>query len=611
MGIGSALNIAAGGLSVTQDGLNVVAGNIANSETEGFTRRNQVQAEVSASGSVIGVRTVTIERTVNEELQTQLREFASVNVSNQVQADFLGRLDVAFGQPGTPTAIDTGFNNALASLETLAATPEDLSAQVQAVTDLQVFAGQLNSLSTQIQNLRQEADTAIAETVVQANDAIVGIQELNSRIVTERGVDSEPVALLDERDRLLDELSQILPINVNEAPNGTVQVTTSSGVSLVQSQAFQLTFDRAGTVTPETTLENGVLSSITVQSGGTFSVDLIANEQLQGGALGAYAQLRDVTLAQAQAQLDEFAAQLSLAISNQTVPSTVITDGLAVDTTNVQPGNTVSLEFTDSTGGQQSVTLVQVSEPSQLPLSDDLTGDPNDLVFGVDFASATAATDIQTFLDGLTPATGLTVAATATSVSFTGTAPSTVDGLSADVTATGLIGSLEFPLFVDSSTGGAFTNAISSGPGIEGYSQRIQVNQAIIDDPSLLARFTANDDNAGDSSRVDQLLERVRGDVRTFSPSTGIGASNNPVEATAADFLQIVVSRQGQQAASIEQQAEASQLSFNNIQERFQGEVAVNVDDEIARLIELEQAFQANARVLQTVQELIDVLLAI
>ncbi|MEM8838784.1 MAG: flagellar hook-associated protein FlgK, partial [Pseudomonadota bacterium] len=422
MGIGSAINIAGTGLRVTQDDLGVIASNIANAETEGFTRRRLVQGEVSAGGDTIGVRTITVERAINEEVQDQLRDFAAVNVNNQIQADFLGRLDVAFGEPGSPTAIDTSFNQALASLEALAASPEDFSAQIQAVTDLQVFTGQLNNLSQTVQDLRQEADIAIAETVTQANQAIAGIVELNSRIVSEGSLGNQPVALLDERDRLIDELAQIIDIEVERNNNNTVQIRTTSGISLVESQPFFIDFQRAGTVTPETTLDNGILSSIFVRSGGTFEVDLLASGQIEEGALAAYTQLRDGSLQQIQDQLDEFAAQIALAVSNVEVGSTAITDGLEVDVSALSDGNTVSLGFTDTTGAQRTVTLVQVSDPAQLPLADDFTADPNDLVFGLDLSAATAATDIQNFLNGLTPATGLTAATAAGNLQFTATA---------------------------------------------------------------------------------------------------------------------------------------------------------------------------------------------
>ncbi|MEO1067119.1 MAG: flagellar hook-associated protein FlgK, partial [Pseudomonadota bacterium] len=602
MSIGSAINISASGLRTTQNDLNVVAGNIANVETPGFTRKTLVQTEITAAGQTIGVRGQVVERVLNEQVQAQLRDLAAVNVGNQIQADFLSRLDVAFGEPGSPTAIDTSFNTALATLEELSATPESFSAQNQAVADLRVFTGQLNALSNTIQDLRREADLQIAAVTTQANELLEGIEDINQRIVNSTAAQANQASLLDERDRFIDELSQIVDVVVDDLPNNGVQIRTVGGVTLFSTQAFQFEFTSAGTVAPETTLENGALSTVQLSDGSSnFVIDLLSPNQLRDGALAAYTELRDVTLVQAQAQLDELAAQISLAVSNTTVQSTAVgtppADGLSVDISGIQDGNTVSLAFTDNTGTARTVTLVQVSDASQLPVDNSFTADPNDVVVGLDFATATGAS-IETALDAAVPGFTLDVALAGGSLDFTAASGATTDTLSASITNTALTGDgLPFALFQDGGTGGTFTNALGSGPGLVGFAGRIEVSSAVVSDPSLISRFSATNTAAGDSARVDFILEQIRGDVRTYSPSTGLGAPSNPIKATAADFLQTIISSQGQRASNAERDADASQVSFNNVQERFQAESAVNIDVELARLIELEQAFQANARV--------------
>lgn len=611
MGITGALNTAISGLRVTQSDLDIVAGNIANSETEGYTRKELVRSDLSAGNQVVGVRGERVNRVLDEQVQAQLRELAGINVNNQITSEFLNRLDVAFGEPGSATAIDTAFNNALASLEALSTSPDDFSTQIQTVSDLQVFTGQLNSLSNTIQALRQEADAAIADTVRQANAALQGIADVNQRIISSTTTQSDPVFLLDERDRFIDELSQIVDIEVTELSNNGIQIRTTSGVTLFETQAFQFQFQEAGTVSAETTLENGALSTVLVTAGSTsYTVDIFTNNSVREGALAAYSNLRDTVLVQAQAQLDAFAAQLSLAISNTTVASTPVTDGLAVDTAGIANGNTVSLGFTNAAGLTQSVTLVQVSDPTQLPVPQTFTANPNDVVIGIDFSSPTAAADIQTALNAIAPGNALAVASSGTAFQFTAAPPESVNTLSASITNASFTNGLPFALFQDGGTGGAFTNALGPGPGLAGFAGRIEVSDEIVTDPSLLSRFTSSTANAGDSSRANFVLNQIRNEVGTFSPSTGLGAPSNPIRATAVDFLRTIISTQGQRAEAVERSATASQVSFNNVQDRIQSESGVNIDVEIARLVELEQAFQANARVLSAVQDLIDALFA-
>jgi len=610
MSISSVLNNAISGLNVTQRGLDVVADNIANSETEGFTRRRLIQTEnfVDSSGSG-GVRAVAVDRILNQQVQSQLREFGGINVNNQIIADFLGRLDIAFGEPGSPAALDTAFNEALASLEALSTTPDDRSVQSQTIVDLQVFVGQLNSLSATIQSLRQEADIEIASAVQQANTALQNIAELNARIIGETTPTSDPVALLDERDRFIDELAQIIDIRVTELPNNGVQIRTVSGIALFDNVQTRLDFAQAGTVSAASSVENGLLSSVSLSSlSGSFSFDLLASGGVRNGALAAYSELRDTTLVQAQAQLDAFAAELSLAISNTSVSSTPIAGGLAVDTAGILDGNTVSLNFTSPAGVSRNVTLVQVSDPSQLPLAQNFTANPNDIVIGVDFRSLSAASDIQSQLNTILPGNGISVAAgTGSSFEFTAAPPANVSGLSASITNTSFTNGLSFALFEDSLTGQAFSNAPGSSVGLAG---RIAVSDALITDPSLLAQFNGVNANAGDSSRVNFVLEQIRGEVVTFSPGTGLGAPFNPIRSSVEDFLQTIISTQGQRAAAVAREADISQISFNNVQDRIQAESGVNIDVEVARLVELEQAFQANARILTAIQELIDTLFA-
>lgn len=612
MSITSALNNAISGLDVSGRGLDVVAGNIANAETEGFTRKTLVQSDRIVNNRVAGAQVISVDRALNEQTQTQLRTFGGINVNNQIVSDVLGRLDTAFGEPGSAAALDTAFNAALSSLDALSATPESFPVQVQAVSDLRNFTGILNNLSDEIQNLRKEADTEISATVDQANAALQGIEEINARIIGSTTNTSDPVSLLDQRDRLVDELAQIVDIDVTNLPNNGIQIRTTSGVTLFDNLPLEFSFEQASAVTPAATLENGGLSTILVGSAnGDFSVDLFANNGARQGALAAYGELRDTVLVEVQAQLDEFAAQLSLAVSNTTVSSSPVADGLAVDTTGIAAGNTVSLNLTDNVGTPQTVTLVQVSDPNQLPVAQTFTANPNDVVIGVDFSSPTAIADLQTQLDTLVPGNGVTVANTGASLEFTATIPASVDGLSASITNTSFTNGFSLPLFQDSSNGSIFTNALGQdGTNIAGFAGRIEVSDAVIDDPSLLSQFSGSTNNAGDSGRVDFILDQVRSENRTYSPTTGLGSSVRPLEATAADYLQTIISSQGQRASASQRDAEASQVSFNNVQDRIQAESSVNIDTEIARLIELEQAFQANARILTSVQELIDTLFA-
>ena len=609
MSLSQSLNISLAGLNANQRALDVVAGNIANAETEGYTRKTISQTALISNDRVNGVRVGDVERVLNAEVQSQARSLAGINVGNGITADFLNRVDVAFGSPGEPTAIDTTFNNVIASLEALSTSPEDFNAQIQAVNDFQVFTSQLNSLTDTIQSLRQEADLGLQQSISQANDALAGLEDVNRRILTNGSSAQNTAFLQDERDQYIDQLSQLIDIEVTPTSNNGVNITTTSGLTLFSSGAAQLNFTPAGTVVANSSTENGTLFNPTVTLGSSVFTNLLGPIGVQEGAVAAYGEIRDGVLVEVQSQLDAFAAQISLAISNVDVDSTAVAGGLAVDTTNIVDGNQVSLDFTDTTGQTQSVTFIQVSNPALLPVDSDFTADPNDIVIGVDFNSPTAATDIQAALDAALPTNGITIATAGTTLSATTVGAATVDALSANITNSGFTDNgVAFALFQDGASGGTFTNEVGANGSQVGYAGRIQLSDEILADPSLLSRFTSGAGNTGDSSRVDFVLEQFNEDLSTISPDTGIGSAFNPITTTAADFLQTIISTQGQRSEAAQNASAASQISFNNIQAIFQSESEVNIDVELARLIELEQAFQANARVLTTVQDLADAL---
>lgn len=609
MSLSQSLSISLAGLNANQRSLDVVAGNIANAETEGYTRKTVSQTALIANDRVNGVRVGEVERVLNAEVQSQARSLAGVNVGNGITADYLNRLDVAFGAPGEPTAIDTTFNNAIASLEALSTSPEDFNAQIQALNDLQIFTSQLNSLTDTIQGLRQEADFGIQQSISQANDALASLEDVNRRILTNGSTSENSAFLQDERDQYIDQLSQLIDIEVTPTANNGVNITTTSGLTLFSSGPAQLNFVQAGTVVANSSTENGTLFNPTITSGNDIFTNLLGSIGVQEGAVAAYGEIRDDVLVEVQNQLDAFAAQISLAISNVDVDSTAVAGGLAVDTVGAVDGNQVSLGFTDATGQAQSVTLIQVSDPALLPVDNGFTAEPNDIVIGVDFNSPTAAADIQAALDAELPTNGISFATAGTTLSVTTAGVASVDDLSANITNSGFTDNgVAFALFQDGQSGGAFTNEVGVSGGQVGYAGRIQLSAQVLADPSLLSRFTSNVGNTGDSSRVDFILEQINEDTVTVSPNTGIGSASNPITTTASDFLQTIISTQGQRSQAAQNASDASQISFNNVQAIFQSESEVNIDVELARLIELEQAFQANARVLTTIQDLADAL---
>ncbi len=182
------------------------------------------------------------------------------------------------------------------------------------------------------------------------------------------------------------------------------RVFTSTGLQLVGGmQASQLAFNNVGTLSA-TALWSANPSqdnagTITLTSPGGTTTDLIANGAIQSGQIGAYLQMRDTILPQAQNQLDEMANQMSQALSNQTTSGT---RGDVRQSGRIQrrrrrrclPGNSVQLTYTDSSNVQHTITIVALGAGGSLPAADS-PSNPNNQIIGVNFAGGMSSVVTQ------------------------------------------------------------------------------------------------------------------------------------------------------------------------------------------------------------------------
>lgn len=143
-----------------------------------------------------------------------------------------------------------------------------------------------------------------------------------------------------------------------------------------------------------------------------------------------------------------------------------------------------------------------------------------------------------------------------------------------------------------------------------GFAGRIAVNGALAADPSRLVVFqTTPQTQAGDATRPNFLYDRLTSGVQSFSAQTGIGGSATPFSGSIHSFMRQVISQQGAAAEAAANLNQGQQVVFNALQQRFNDSAAVNIDQEMAQLLMLQNAYAANARVLTTVKEMLDLLL--
>jgi flagellar hook-associated protein 1 len=619
MSLSQALSIAMSGLRANQLGLSLVSSNVANSETPGYIRKtvNQVQ---TVSGSIgANVKVTGVNRELDTYLQQQIRTEQSGASYADLRASILSSLQSIYGTPGGTGTLETAFNNLTTAVQTLSTSSDSQSARLGVLNAAQALAQQLNGMSGGIQSLRNQAESGLNSSVKNANTAMQQIAAINAQLQGVNANDAAAAALKDQRDLYINQLSQMMDIRVIDTGGNGVQVFTNSGVQLVNgSQASTLSFNAQGTVTPNTQWSTdpskSTLGTITINFASGGSLDMIQTNSIRSGTIAAYLELRDNTLVQAQTQLDQFAANMSSLLSDKTVAGTAASsgpsNGFDLDLSGLQSGNVIHLTYTDASNVTRQLSLVRVDDPSVLPLSNDATLDPNDQVIGVDFSGGMASVASQ--LNAVLGPAHLQFSASGSTLRALddGTGAATINAASVTSTASSLLGgSGEVPLFTDGN--GLYTGAITAGGQQSvGFAARIRVNTQLLGDPSKLVQYNATT-LSGDTTRPDFIYQQLTAGKSLYPPQTGFGTSRTPFQTTLLGFSQQIASAQGQAADSAQQVADGQDVVLNTLQQKFNSQSGVNIDEEMAHLLSLQNAYGANARVMSTVKQMFDILLQI
>jgi flagellar hook-associated protein 1 len=624
MGLSQALSTAMSGLRATQASLSLVSSNVANAETPGYVKKtiNQVAGLTGDYGSSVLINGVN--RQLDQYLQSQVRTETSGAAYSSIRSTYLSNLQTVYGNPDDSGTIENAFNNLLTAVQGLSTSPDSPSARIGVVNAAQMMAQQLNATTQGIQGLRANAEAGISDSVSTANNALAQIAAINNQLQNNGQTDASTASLLDQRDQYIDQLSQLMDIRT--VTNGLNQVTvfTNSGVQLVGTEAAKLTFNPQGTMTPNTLYNpdpaKSNVGTITINFPGGGSYDLVSNNSIRSGKLAAYLDLRDKTLVQAQAQVDQLAAAMSSALSDKTTdgvaaPASVAPQaGFDLDLTGMKSGNVIHVTYKDNvTGATHNLSIVRVDDPGVLPLGNSATLDPNDEVLGVDFSGGMASVVSQ-----LNTALGASA-----SLQFSNPAGSTLRVLDdgalnlSDVTAASVTttmssltsGNPQLPLFTDN--GVPFTGAITAnGSQQTGFAGRISINNALLSDPSRTIVYSTSPlTAAADTTRSDFILNQLSSGIYRYTPQTGIGTASTPFTGTLLNFAKQFISQQGEAATAAKQLADGQDVVLNTLQQKVAATSGVNIDDEMAHLLALQNAYSANARVMSSIKQMYDTLL--
>ncbi|MGH1412434.1 MAG: flagellar hook-associated protein FlgK [Pelagimonas sp.] len=306
MSLTGALYNAFSGLQANARAASMVSTNISNATTESYGRR-ELALTPGAVGTTGGVRISGVIRHSDPVLVADRRvSDAQLANSNGMYAHSK-RLESLVGETGTPGALVervTAFENALISAATNPASTQRLENVATAATSL---TQSLNDLSYEIQQSRQAADTAISHQVQSLNEAMTRLDDLNENIIKANSTGSDSATLLDERARVLDSISEIVPLRVVERELGDIAVFTTSGATLLDGSPQEIGFEPVNAIGASMSLSAGDLNGLTVNG---LAVNSTANGMFAGGSLAAQFAIRDDVAVESQASLDAISRDL-------------------------------------------------------------------------------------------------------------------------------------------------------------------------------------------------------------------------------------------------------------------------------------------------------------
>jgi flagellar hook-associated protein 1 FlgK len=375
------MSVALQAMLAQQGALEVVANNIANSNTPGYSREvpNFEESPPILSGhtmvgtgvtmsSVESVRDNILNLRIQQETSQQSSLGSYVNSMNQVQALF---------NETQGTGLQTDLSNFFNSFQSLATDPTSSSLRQSVIIAGQDLAGAFSQTSDNLATIQQGLDQSVVQTVQQVNQLTAQVANLNQQIQEVSNSGDNPGSLEDQRDEALSKLSGLVDTAVIYADDGTVSVTTTNGALLVsgnQSDAL-------------TTQINTATGMNDVYAQGTDITSSIAGGQLQG-----LINARDDAIPSVQSSLDNLAAGLISAVNTQQKAGFDLNGAQGVNFfTPFAPS------ASGSNAGAAATMTVALTDPDQVAASSDGSQGDNSN------ATAMAGLQNQPIISGQTP----------------------------------------------------------------------------------------------------------------------------------------------------------------------------------------------------------------
>lgn len=633
------LNTAVSGLLSFQRALSTTSHNISNVNTEGYSRQN-VQLATNAPTSLgnsffgSGVHVDSVARAYDQFLTKEVRDTTSIHSRLEKFGELTAHLDDVLADPegGVAPILQEFF----VSVQDVADDPTSSTARIAMMDMGSTLAGRFQSIDNRFQELSENTTAEIRRVVDEINELVLAIRDVNIALNNANAsgnISQQSSDLLDKRDLLLNQLAERVDISVINEQENHLSIFIGNGQTVLSDAvAFPLaTQANIGDPTLDSISYNGLLTVSDISA------------SLTGGELGGLLEFRRTVLQTARNSLGRTAIAIAETMNTQMRDGMDLNGNLGQDFFTYR--NPEAFAFTTNTG-TATVSGV-ISDASALAL-DNYVASFDGANWNITSDSGTTASvpngaPATLIFEGLT----LTINGAGANAGDRFTIKPTIEGSS--LLQVAITDPREIAAALPIRTQSSLSNLgqIKVSPGIvTDVTDPNLLNTVTFTFDSPATSFTANSDVvigavpflAGvaipftnnmvvDANGWQTSISGTPqpGDVFTVESNAG-GVGDNRNALNLANLQQIDVLDGGiatfqedygrlvgfvgstTRAASIERDAQEALLA--QASDRKESRVGVNLDEEAADMIRLQQAYEAAARIISTVQTLFDTLIS-
>ncbi|MBC7380148.1 MAG: flagellar hook-associated protein FlgK [Burkholderiaceae bacterium] len=626
----SLLSIGSRSLSAAQGTLSTIAHNIANANTQGYSRQEAVLSTAPGlyTGAGFfgqGVNLTTVRRQYDQFLTAAVQTNTAQASADSARSSALGELDGVFGSGslGIGAAVDATF----AAASDLANRPADTTTRQAYVASAAQLATRVTAVGKQLADMGRRVDSRLTQSASDVNARLTDIKSLNTQIAQAQATGQPPNDLLDQRDAALQSLNSLMGVSSVAAPDGSINLFTASGAPLLvgsQQATLKAVADPA----------DASRTSLQLMIGNTAQP--LDQNAMAGGSMAGLLQFRNDDLASATNQIGRLAV--------------VVADRF----------NSAQANGVDATG-TPGAALFAVPTPVTQPNS--ANSGSGALTASVTDSSALKASDYRVSWDGAAyTVTRLSDGQASTPAGF----PATVDGLQFSAAGSPASGDSWLVRPFSAAATGMAAKALSPRQVATGYAATIapsSINQGtakassfqvVAQGASTATPVTISFNSPPTTFNVTGLASGnltnvpysagqtvpaspatwngwsvvldgapAAGDSFAVKPNTSPASDNRNALAlgTMADLKLVdgatlnesYAALVGDVGSRVQGAADASSLSGSlhaDAITRQQNVSGVNLDEEASNLLRFQQAYQASAKLIQASQTLFDALLA-